>query len=282
MQKRVAAIHDISCFGKCSLTAALPIISAAGIETAVIPTAVLSTHTGGFSGYTFRDLTDDILPIARHWKQSGISVDAVYTGYLGSREQVDIVLQAAELIGKPDHLTVVDPVMADNGRLYGGFAPDFPQHMLRLCRGADIITPNITEAALLLGMPYIPPAEHTREYIMRLLTGLYSLTGGVKIVLTGVGFDERRIGVACYEGGEPEFILSEKIDASYHGTGDVFASSLVAALMNGRSVKAAAAIAVNFTCGAIRRTLEKYPDMHYSVAFEEVLPEFIKIIDPEL
>lgn len=277
MQRRVAAISDISCFGKCSLTTALPIISAAGIETAVIPTAVLSTHTGGFSGYTFRDLTDDILPIARHWRQTGIFADAVYTGYLGSREQVDIVYNAIELIKKRDATVIVDPVMADNGRLYSGFAPDFPKYMRRLCSAADIITPNITEAALLLGMQYIPP-PHTKEYIMELLSGLYALTGS-KIVLTGVGFDERRIGAACFDGKEPEFIMSERIAAFYHGTGDVFASTLVAALMNGRSLRAAAAIAVNFTCMSIRRTLEKYPEMHYSVAFEEVLPELIKILE---
>lgn len=280
MQKRVAAINDISCFGKCSLTAALPIISVAGIETAVIPTAVLSTHTGGFTGYTFRDLTDDILPVARHWKQSGVAADAVYTGYLGSKKQVDIVIEAIGLIQKPDGILLVDPVMADNGRLYGGFAPDFPREMRKLCRRADVITPNITEAALMLDMPYCPP-PHTREYIMQLLSGLHALTGS-KIVLTGVCFDERRMGAACYDGGEPEFILSERIDASYPGTGDVFASTLVAALVSGRSLKAAAAIAVRFTCCAIRRTRDAHPDMRYSVAFEEVLPELLKYLDPEL
>lgn len=279
MQKRVAAIHDISCFGKCSLTAAIPIISAAGIETAVIPTAVLSTHTGGFTGYTFRDLTDDILPIARHWRQCGVTVDAVYTGYLGSAEQTELVLKAIELIKKPKCLIAVDPVMADDGRLYGGFSPDFPIHMRKLCRKADIITPNITEAALLLGEEYISP-PHTEEYIGRLVKGLYELTESL-IVLTGVSFNSRQIGVACFGGEKTEYIFSERINASYPGTGDVFASTLTAALMNGKSLNAAAQIAVNFTCNAIRRTQTAYPDMKYSVAFEDVLPELIKILRPE-
>lgn len=279
VQKRVAAIHDISCFGKCSLTAALPIISAAGIETAVIPTAVLSTHTGGFSGYTFRDLTDDILPIARHWKQCGITVDAVYTGYLGSSRQTELVLQAIELIKKSNTLVIVDPVMADDGRLYGGFSPDFPLHMRSLCERADIITPNITEAALLLGVEFMSP-PHTEKYIGRLLKGLYALTGS-RIVLTGVSFNRQRIGVACFDGEKTEYVFSEHIDAAYPGTGDAFASALVAALMNGKSLNAASAIAVNFICDAIRLTQKRYPDMKYSVAFEEALPELIKILEPE-
>ena len=146
MQKRVAAIHDISCFGRCSLTVALPIISAAGIETAVIPTALLSTHTGGFKNYVFKDLTENILPIAKHWESEKIKSDTVYTGYLGSKEQVEIVKEAQKIIRKESSLLIVDPVMADFGRLYGGFDSDFPEFMKKLCLIADVITPNITEA----------------------------------------------------------------------------------------------------------------------------------------
>ncbi len=273
MQKRVAAIHDISCFGKCSLTVALPLISAAGIETAVIPTAVLSTHTGGFTGYTFRDLTDDILPVARHWKQSGVSADAVYTGYLGSKKQVEIVISAAELIKKSDSLILVDPVMADNGSLYGGFPPDFPEEMVKLCKIADIITPNITEAVLMLKMEYKNP-PYTMEYIEDIISRLYTLTGS-KIVLTGVSFDSDEIGAACFDGEKIEYILSGKIDAMYHGTGDVFASTLLAAIMRGKDLKEATRIAVDFTCLAIKNTAENHPDMHYSVAFEEVITKLI-------
>lgn len=277
MQKRVAAIHDISCFGKCSLTVALPILSAAGIETAVIPTAVLSTHTGGFTGYTFRDLTDDILPVARHWKKEGVSVDAVYTGYLGSKEQIALVAAAIELIKKEAAVVIVDPVMADNGRLYDGFPEDFPKEMRKLCRRADIITPNITEAALMLDMPYHSEG-YTEEYITEILNGLAAETGAA-VVLTGVSFDDRRVGAACLQDGRIDYAFSERIETTYHGTGDVFSSTLVAALMNGRSLKAATQIAVNFTYSCIRRTLSEYPQVRYGVAFEPEIPNLLKYLE---
>ena len=277
MQKRIAAIHDISCFGKCSLTVALPILSAAGIETAVIPTAMLSTHTGGFQGYTFRDLTEDILPVARHWKQSGIEVDAVYTGYLGSKRQVELVAKAIPLIRKDNGIVIVDPVMADHGKLYGGFPPDFPQEMRKLCCVADVITPNITEACMMLGIEY-KEGPYTEDYINGLISGLSQMTDG-KIVLTGVYFDERRIGAACYENGQTEYVLSERVPSFYHGTGDVFASTLAAAVMNGRSIKAATHIAVNFTYACIKHTAEAHPEMRYGVAFEQKIPELIKYLE---
>ncbi|MBR7071629.1 MAG: bifunctional hydroxymethylpyrimidine kinase/phosphomethylpyrimidine kinase, partial [Clostridia bacterium] len=191
LQKRVAAIHDISCFGKCSLTVALPVLSAAGFETPVIPTAVLSTHTGGFSGYTFRDLTEDILPVAEHWKKENIQVDAVYTGYLGSKEQVGLVKSAISLIQTPNTKIFVDPVMADNGKLYGGFPNDFPKEMLQLCKMADMITPNITEACFMLGIPY-RDGPYTKAYIDDLIHQLAEITHGL-IVLTGVWFEETKI-----------------------------------------------------------------------------------------
>lgn len=276
-QKRVAAIHDISCFGKCSLTVALPIISAAGIETAVIPTAVLSTHTGGFTGYTVRDLSEDIVPVARHWKSENITVDAVYTGYLCSKQQIYLVLEAARLISREDTLLITDPVMADNGKLYKGFDSDYPKYMTELCANADIITPNITEAALMLGIKY-REGPYTEDFINSLLEGLYLKTHA-KIVLTGVYYDNRRIGAAVYDGEKKEYVFSERINASYHGTGDVFASTLTAALLNGRSLKAAAQIAVNFTCACIKRTAENDTDMRYGVNFESQIPNLIKYLE---
>lgn len=276
-QKRVAAIHDISCFGKCSLTVALPIISAAGIETAVIPTAVLSTHTGGFTGYTVRDLSEDIVPVARHWNSENIKVDAVYTGYLCSKQQIYLVLEAARLISREDTLLITDPVMADNGKLYKGFDSDYPKYMTELCANADIITPNITEAALMLGIKY-RVGPYTEDYINSLLEGLYLKTHA-KIVLTGVYYDNRRIGAAVYDGEKKEYVFSERINASYHGTGDVFASTLTAALLNGRSLKAAAQIAVNFTCACIKRTAENDTDMRYGVNFESQIPNLIKYLE---
>ena len=276
-QKRAAAIHDISCFGKCSLTVALPIISAAGVETAVIPTALLSTHTGGFKDYTIRDLSEEILPIARHWKSENITVDAVYSGYLCSKYQIYLVMEAAHLISHKDTMFICDPVMGDNGRLYSGFEKDYPQYMLKLCAAADIITPNITEAALMLGIDYKKP-PYTEDYINILLEGLYLKTRS-SIVLTGVCFDERKIGAAVYDGQSKAYVFSEKIDAAYHGTGDIFASALTAALLNDRSLKSAAQIAANFTCACIKKTVESDSDMRYGVNFESQIPNLIKYLE---
>src|SRR5690554_2258065 len=196
-QRRVAAIHDISCFGRCSLTVALPIISSAGIECAVIPTAVLSTHTGGIDGYTFHDLTDEIMPIARHWNQLNLQFDAIYTGYLGSFEQLDIVSSLFSLLGSADTLKVVDPVMADNGELYKSFSSDFPKGMRELCAKADIIIPNITEAVFMLDEPY-QEGPYTKDYIESLLKRLSDI-GTKQIVLTGVHFDGEQLGAAAYD-----------------------------------------------------------------------------------
>ena len=276
-QKRAAAIHDISCFGKCSLTVALPIISAAGVETAVIPTALLSTHTGGFKDYTIRDLSEEILPIARHWKSENITVDAVYSGYLCSKYQIYLVMEAAHLISHKDTKFICDPVMGDNGRLYSGFDSDYPKYMLKLCAAANVITPNITEAAMLLGIDYKEP-PHTEDYINILLEVLYLKTYS-SIVLTGVCFDERKIGAAVYDGQSKAYVFSEKIDAAYHGTGDIFASALTAALLNDRSLKSAAQIAANFTYACIKKTMESDSDMRYGVNFESQIPNLIKYLE---
>ncbi len=276
MQKRVAAIHDISCFGKCSLTVALPIISAAGIECAGIPTAILSTHTGGFSDYTFRDLTDDIVPVAKHWKKEGLTFDAVYTGYLGSVEQIDLVCSAIDTFGTSDTMLIVDPVMADHGKLYGGFPENFPKEMTRLCAKADIITPNITEAAFMTDMPYCE-APHTEEYIKGLLNGLRKITNA-KIVLTGVCYELGEIGAACLAGDKLEYIFTPQVDAMYHGTGDVFASTLTCGLMLGKSLSESTLIAAKYTAACIKRTKENHPTIKYGVNFEAEIPNLLKLL----
>ncbi len=276
MQKRVAAIHDISCFGKCSITVALPLISAAGIETAVIPTAILSTHTAGFKDYTFRDLTEDIIPIAKHWKSEGITVDAVYSGYLGSKEQVELVKNSIPYMSNESTIFVADPVMADHGALYGGFAPDFPMEMKKLCAVADIITPNITEACLMTGTEYKAP-PYTKEYIENLVAELAKITKG-KIVLTGVAFDEDEMGAACYEEGKISYVFSKKVDAMYHGTGDIFTSALTSAILNGKSLADSAKLASDFTADCIKFTKENYPEMTYGVNFEAKIPSLIKML----
>ena len=277
MQKRVVAISDISCLGKCSLTVALPIISAAGIETAVIPTAILSTHTGGFKDYTFKDMSPDMAAIARHWKAEGITADAVYTGYLCSKQQIYLALEAARLISRPDTKLITDPVMADNGRLYRGFEPDFPDYMLKLCAEADIITPNITEACLMLGRDYKEP-PYDENYIKSLLNGLYLKTHS-HTVLTGVSLDERKIGAAVFDGETVSYVFSERIPVSYHGTGDIFASTLTAAYLNGRSLKSAAQIAANFTARCIKQAQLENREERFGVNFESQIPYLIKYLE---
>ncbi|MDD4475149.1 MAG: pyridoxamine kinase [Eubacteriales bacterium] len=277
-QKRIAAIHDISCFGRCSLTVALPIISAAGIETSAIPTAVLSTHTGGFSGYTFRDLTDDIMPIVKHWKKVGIDFDAIYTGYLGSFEQIDIISDIFDIYKKRGTFIAVDPVMGDHGKLYSLFPDNFPDGMKKLCAKADLIVPNMTEALLLLGESY-KEGPYSKDYIISLLKRLSEI-GAKQVVLTGVYLEDGKLGAASYDKGTDKvnIALSEKIDGFYHGTGDVFASALVAALMSGLSLQASTVIAVNFTVGSIKRTKAAETDVRFGVNFEEGLMELVESI----
>lgn len=277
-QKRVAAIHDISCFGKCSLTVALPLLSAAGMETCCIPTAVLSTHTGGFTGYTYRDLTDDILPVANHWNSLGLDFDAVYTGFLGSEEQTEVISRVMDTIANENTLIMVDPVMGDDGALYPVFAETFPAAMRKLCARAHVIVPNMTEAYLLLNEPY-RQGPYTEDEINRILDGLACITPG-KIVLTGVHFDENFLGAATYdpETDTKEFVLRERINGFYHGTGDVYAATLLAALMCGFSLHDAAATAADYTVLSIITTKKMDKDLRYGVNFEYNLPTLMGML----
>ena len=216
--KRIVSIQDISALGKCSLTVALPIISAMGVECAVVPTALLSTHTQ-FKGWTFCDLTDEMEPIAEHWKKEGFAFDALYTGYLGSERQVDIVKRYFKDFGAGAKI-IVDPAMADNGRLYAGFGPEFPAKMAELLNGADLVLPNLTEACFLLGREY--KETYDRDYIKGLLEGL--IAKGAKIAaLTGVSFEADRLGVACMDAktGEYSEYFTQRMPQSFHGTGDI-------------------------------------------------------------
>ena len=275
-QKRVAAIHDLSGFGKCSLTVALPILSAAGIETSALPTAILSTHTGGISGYTYHDLTEDMRPVMKHWKSLDIKFDAIYTGFLGSFEQLDIVKEFFDAFRQEDNLILVDPVMGDNGELYTVFTREFAAGMRMLCQKADIIVPNLTEAALLLDEPF-HPGPYTHAYIESLLRKLGAL-GPQKVVLTGVYFKEDELGAATYDRTTDtiDYVFTQKIPGYYHGTGDVFASALLSALLNDFSLIDAAAIAVHFTTDSIRRTYKAKTDYRFGVNFEQSFPDFLK------
>lgn len=193
--KRIVSVQDISCLGKCSLTVALPIISAMGVECSILPTAVLSTHTM-FKNFTCKDLTDQINPIAHHWQQEGFQFDAIYTGYLASKEQVGDVCAFFDTFKTPDNLILVDPAMADNGKLYPAFGPDFPAEMAKVCAKADVIVPNLTEASLLTGLPY--RTEYDEEYIRQMLQALAKL-GPRYVALTGVSFEPEKLGVMYYD-----------------------------------------------------------------------------------
>lgn len=275
--KKIVTIQDISCFGKCSLTVALPIISAMGIETAVIPTAVLSTHTGGFQGYTFRDLTGDISSIAEHWKKLELKFDALYTGYLGSKEQIKIVSDFFEDFGRKDNFIIVDPVMGDSGKFYAGFNNDFVREMAVLCSKADFIIPNMTEASLLLGIPYTEKYDRSyAENILRRLAGL----GCSVPVLTGVSFNDGKEGAAAYDSANNKFYYSFRnhIDRSVHGTGDIFASVFTGAVTLGMSIQQALEISVGYTVDCIEKTLPNFDEMWYGSAFELCLGDLIDYV----
>ncbi len=270
MLKRIVTIQDISCFGKCSLTVALPVLSAMGLETAVIPTAVLSTHTGGFTGYTFRDLTEDIPDITKHWEKVGIHFDGIYTGYLGSSEQVKMVADFFDTFRSDDTTIIVDPVMGDRGRLYAGFTPDFAQEMKTLCSKADIIVPNMTEVSYLLGIPYTE--EYDRAYIEGILRRLTDL-GCRAAVITGVRYNDGMHGAVAYDRETDSFCsaFQPHIEHSMHGTGDVFASVFSGALTKGASLQQALDAAVSFTSDAINETIPCMEECWYGVSFEPCL-----------
>lgn len=275
MQKRVITIQDISCIGKCSLTVALPILSAAGVETSILPTAILSTHTGGFTGYTFRDLTDDIEPICDHWKTLDIRVDAIYTGYLGSRHQQDLVAGIFDDFRQDDTIIMVDPAMADQGQLYPAFDMDFALGMRDLCAKADLIVPNITEACFMLQEPYREDfSQDDIEAMLRRLTDL----GPACAVLTGVSFEDGKLGAAAFDKrtGTFNYYFRERIEGYYHGTGDIFSSALLAGIMCDKTLGQAIKVAVDFTVGAIQRTYAANTDRKYGVDFEHEIPELIK------
>lgn len=274
--KRIMTIQDISCVGKCSLTVALPIISAAGVEAGVLPTAVLSTHTQ-FKKFTFCDLTSEIQPISDAFLELGIDFDAVYTGYLGSFEQLALVSDFFDRFGDRAKI-VIDPVMADNGVLYRGFTVEFARAMAKLCAKADLIIPNLTEASFMLDVPYNP--DYDEDYIRELLVKLSHL-GAKEVALTGISFESDKIGVYSYNSETKRFAYycNKKLPVSFHGTGDIYASATVGALMRGFSTEKALEIAVDFTLECMEKTLADPDHRFYGVNFEEALPYYIELLD---
>lgn len=272
--KKVVTIQDISCFGKCSLTVALPIISAMGIETAVIPTVVLSTHTGGFEGFTFHDLSDDISAISNHWQNLGLKFDALYTGYLGSASQVQIVSDFFDRFGTDSNFIVVDPVLGDSGKLYAGLTNQLTDEMRRLCAKADYILPNMTEASFLLDIPYIDGCnEEQAKGVLKKLAEL-----GCRVpVLTGVRKGDSE-GAGAYDSVKDEFYFaySKHIDRHIHGTGDIFASVFTGAVTLGKSVQQALDISVKYISDCIEVSMPYLDEVWYGSCFELCLDRLIK------
>ena len=272
--KRILTIQDISCVGQCSLTVALPILSAAGIECAILPSAVLSTHTAGFSGFTVRDLSEDIPAINAHWVKENIKFSAIYTGYLGSTSQVDMVIDIKNTSLTEGGLLLVDPAMADNGKLYPAFDENYVKAMIRLCGEADYILPNITEACFLTGIEY--KTEYDRQYIYSLLYALQK-TGAKNIILTGVSFERGKTGIMVLEDEKCQYYEHELLPNSCHGTGDIYASAFVGAMMRGHNAYDSARIAADYTVDAIKATAGDASHW-YGAKFEPVLGNYIEYL----
>ena len=270
-------VQDISCVGKCSLTVALPVISAAGVEASVLPTAVLSTHTG-FPKFTFKDLTDEITPIKNTLEELKIDFDAIYTGYLGSFLQIELVEDFIDSFKKNDTFVLIDPVMADNGKLYPGFTPEFALRMAKLCAKADLVLPNITEASFMLGIEY--KSEYDEAYVKDILKKLTGL-GCPRAALTGISFESDKIGVYSYDSLTDTYFYyaNEKLPVSYHGTGDTYASAALGAIMRGISVEDSLAIAVDFTLECMKKTEADPNRRFYGVNFESALGYYIKLVE---
>lgn len=273
--KRILTIQDISCVGKCSLTVALPIISAMGVETAVIPTAVLSTHTA-FKNFTFKDLTDQIEPIYKHWLDEKISFNGIYSGYLGSLTQIELVGQIFNNFSNKNCFKLVDPAMADNGKLYTGFDNNFAKQMFTLCNKADIIVPNLTEACFMLDIPYVEKG-YDEQYIKDILVKL--AVGNCKVaILTGVTFDQKTLGAYAYDRENNRFLsyFREYLPQSFHGTGDIFASTLCGSLARDFTIEKSLKTAVDFTVNSIKVTIDNNDHNWYGVEFERAFPQLIK------
>jgi pyridoxine kinase len=277
--KRIAAVHDLSGLGKCSLTVALPIISATGVECACIPTALLSTHTGEFTGFTIRDLSDEILPIATHWQSTGAMFDGIYSGYLASPAQEQLLEGVIDRLASPETLVIVDPVMADNGVYYHNLGDEMCAAFRRLCARADIITPNITEAALLAGIPY-QEAPHEIAYIQRLLSALAEL-GPRTVAITGVQLSAGEVGAMALDrqSGQTYTVLRPVRPGVFYGTGDIFASALAALLVRGAGMEQALDTATALVADSIQRSCCRDTPRRFGVDFEGALPDYIRRVE---
>lgn len=274
---RVAAVHDMSGFGRCSMTVALPVLAAMGCQCCPMPTAYLSAHTGfpATDRAVFLDMTRELPSVATHWGELGVELDAIYSGFLGSAEQITCLLDFISQFRREGTLMLVDPVMGDHGHPYRTCTPDLCARMDALAAGADVITPNLTEAALLLGEAYQekPDRATVRSWLERL-----SLGGMRSVVLTGVSTAPGEIGAACIERGSGKIsvAMGTREAGSFPGTGDLFASVLLGALLRGEGLQAATAEAVDFVQKCVHRTLALGTPVLEGVQFEGLLGELIR------
>jgi len=269
--KRILTIQDISCVGQCSMTVALPILSACGHETCILPTALLSTHTGGFGKPAVIHLEAGLDGMWQHWKENGITFDAILVGYLGSTAAIEMTERILREMLSPEGVCIVDPAMADHGKLYSGLDEAYARSMERLCRKADIILPNITEAAMFAGLPYRDNPD--KDYIRELLETLNHPC----VILTGAGYRESQTGAAIYSKGLLDYYSHPKVGKNFHGTGDMFAACFTGALMQEKSLADSVKIAADFVCRAIENTCAA-PVHWYGVKFETALPELIRML----
>lgn len=278
-QKRILAVHDISCIGRCSITVALPMLSAAGLETSILPTSILSTHTGGLAGYTYRDLLDDVDPMMDHWKGLGVQFDGIFTGWLGTHKHILKMHRLLDLFSDTSPRVMIDPVMGDNGRLYATLDEDYVREMRAFCKRAHLMLPNITEAALLTGTEY-PADGYDKDYIGEMLRRLGDM-GCDTVVLTGVSLEPGRIGAAAMDAsGNTYYWDSPFVQGCWHGAGDVFASALLAADIKGMPLDNALKLAVDFTAKCIRRTCDAGTDERLGLQFEPELGHLASLLNP--
>jgi len=245
--KTVAAIHDLSGFGRCALTVIIPTLSVMGAQVIPMPTAILSSHTGGFSGFSFLDLTDEMEHFSAHWQKLGLTFNSIYSGFLGSAAQIKTVSEFIDTFGKDSDIVMVDPVMGDDGKLYSTITEEIKNGMLSLVKKADIITPNITEACLLLGLPHPEGHLESREEIYGMLRALSDL-GPAMTVMTGIHLSEKKIATASYDAksGVYDLHICERLNKNYPGTGDIFSSVLLGRLLEGEKLASASAEASEF------------------------------------
>ncbi len=276
-QKKIALINDMSCVGRCSLTAALPIVSACGFQAVPLPTGFFSAQSE-FEGFVCADLTDRMQSFADHWKDIGVRFDAIYTGYLATRQQAETVKHFLIDFKKSDTLLVVDPVMGDNGEFYSGIDESFISEMRFLCAMADVITPNVTEAEMIAGIECTHP-PYSADHIKELLINLRNLGTG-RIVITGIESDDGQIGCAVYDSytRKANMFFTPKAEGRFPGSGDVFASTLVSAIMKEKEFTDAVQIAMTFTCDCVEKTALSDDPRGFGLQFEPQIENLIKAV----